>query len=420
MIARVRAGWVVPIATSVLRNGWLDIDVARSEIVALGADDAPSPYTPDRTLDLRDAVVLPGLVNAHTHLELSHLSGRVPPADAFVPWVRSMLAARFAGEPLPESAIAAAVATAIARMEASGTVAVGDIANTDVAVAPLMASSLHGVHFREALAFPEADAARVADDARRAARDAQMSFETGAGTRLVAATAPHAPYSTSAPLIQALASGLRETGGLASMHVGESAEEIEFLAHGTGAFRTLLSDLGKWDDGWRAPGAGPVDYLSSIGALHAQLLVVHGTQLTEGELATLTAAGATLVLCARSNRWVGAGTPPVAKAFASGVRLAIGTDSLASVEDLNLFAELAVLRAIAPTVPASRLLHAATRGGAEALGCTSLGYLAPGATSRVVVRVPPAGVQDVEEWLVSGAADTSDLRWLDELVRPAG
>ena len=206
---------------------------------------------------------------------------------------------------------------------------------------------------------------------------------------------------------------------MSSIHLAESPEEVEFLATGTGPFRSLLADLGAWDDTWVPPGLAPVPYLQQLGALHARLLVVHGTQLGAGELRTLADAGATLVLCPRSNRWVGAGVPPVAAAFAAGVRVAVGTDSLASVEDLNLFAELAFLREIAPDVPASRLLEAATRGGARALGCTTLGVLAPGATSRAIVRMPPAGVADVEQWLVADAADTGDLRWLDELVAHA-
>ena len=98
------------------------------------------------------------------------------------------------------------------------------------------------------------------------------------------------------------------------------------------------------------------------------------------------------------------------------MRLAVGTDSLASVADLNLFAELAALRTAAPDVPASTLLRAATWGGAQALGCRALGYLGPGASSRAMVRTAPAGVTDVEEWLVAGAADTTDLRWLDEIL----
>jgi cytosine/adenosine deaminase-related metal-dependent hydrolase len=207
---------------------------------------------------------------------------------------------------------------------------------------------------------------------------------------------------------------------VSSIHLAESPEELEFLATGTGPFRDLLTDLGSWDPAWQAPGVGPVAYLQQLGALHRHLLVVHGTQLTRPDFDVLADVGATLVLCPRSNRWVGAGVPAVADAVAAGVRLAVGTDSLASVADLNVFAELAALRGAAPAVPAATLLRAATLGGAQALALDGLGLLAPGATSRAIIRVPPAGVHDMEEWLVAEAADTTDLRWLDDITTGVG
>jgi aminodeoxyfutalosine deaminase len=235
-------------------------------------------------------------------------------------------------------------------------------------------------------------------------------------TRLVASVAPHAPYSTSAPLIQALAAGYEATRAVSSIHLAESPEELEFLATGTGPFRELLVDLGVWDESWVAPGLRPLAYLEQLDVLRRNLLVVHGTQLDSTELQQLAGSGATLVVCARSNRWVGVGVPPITAAFDAGVPLALGTDSLASVEDLNLFAELSFVRGLAPALPSSALLRAATLGGARALGLGGLGLLGPGATSRAVVRMPPAGTVDVEQWLVADAADTADLRWLDEVV----
>lgn len=412
---RVHAGWVVPIAAPVLRGGWIDVDATCGEIVGVGAEGAEPSPAPAFVIDLSEAVILPGLVNAHTHLELSHLSGAVPPAASFVDWVRSMLGVRF-GAPVTEDTVHDAVLAAIATMEATGTVGIGDIGNTDASVLPLAASSLWGVHFREALAFRRADAERVAADTMQAVRRTHHALCAGGTSRLVPSVAPHAPYSTSAPLIQALAAGYAPARAVSSIHLGESPEEIEFLATGTGPLRSLLGDLGAWDVTWQPPGLAPVPYLQQIEALHARLLVVHGTQLTPDQLNAVAAAGATLVLCPRSNRWVGAGVPPVAAAFEAGGAVALGTDSLASVEDLNLFAELAFLRGLAPDVPASLLLRAATLGGARALGLGTLGVLAPGATSRAVVRVPPAKVEDVEEWLVADAADTTDLRWLNQIV----
>ena len=137
-----------------------------------------------------------------------------------------------------------------------------------------------------------------------------------------------------------------------------------------------------------------------------------GVQFTDDDLSRLAAAGATVVTCPRSNRWTGAGTPPIDRFYASGVRVAIGTDSLASVEDLNLFSELAEVRRLAPDVPARALLASATQHGAEALGFGSeLGTLDPGKHARLLAVDLPAHVTDVEECLLAGT-QPSDMRWL--------
>jgi cytosine/adenosine deaminase-related metal-dependent hydrolase len=139
---------------------------------------------------------------------------------------------------------------------------------------------------------------------------------------------------------------------------------------------------------------------------------VHGVQLTDGELRRLADIGATLVTCPRSNEWVGAGPPPVSRFFASGVPIAVGTDSLASCPDLNVFSEVAALRRLAPEVAASRLLHAATLGGASALGFGEVaGTLSVGRRAEVIAVAVPDGTTDVEEYLCSGIQPDA-IRWL--------
>jgi cytosine/adenosine deaminase-related metal-dependent hydrolase len=198
-----------------------------------------------------------------------------------------------------------------------------------------------------------------------------------------------------------------------SVHLGESAQEIEFLRDGTGEWRALLESLGVWNAAWTPPGCGPVDYLDRLGLVNARLLAVHGVQFTGAELARLATAGATVVACPRSNAWTGAGEPPIERFYASRVRVAIGTDSLASVQDLNLFAELAEVRRLAPRVPATAILHSATLAGAEALGFASeLGSIEPGKRAELIGVRLPAAVIDVEEYLVSGVGP-ADITWLD-------
>jgi cytosine/adenosine deaminase-related metal-dependent hydrolase len=197
------------------------------------------------------------------------------------------------------------------------------------------------------------------------------------------------------------------------VHLGESREELEFLRLGTGPWRLILEELGVWTDTWQAPGCWPVEYLDRFGLVNDRLLAVHCVQLSDDELSRLAGAGATVVTCPRSNRWTGAGTPPVERFYGSAVRVAIGTDSLASVEDLNMFAELAAVRSLALGVPASRILRSATLDGAEALGFGGeLGSIEPGKRAELIaVRIPP-GIADVEEYLLRGIAE-GDVQWLD-------
>ena len=145
------------------------------------------------------------------------------------------------------------------------------------------------------------------------------------------------------------------------------------------------------------------EYLDESGFLDARVLAVHGVQMSAADLARLAARGATLVTCPRSNGHTGAGAPPIEDFYASGVRVAVGTDSLASAPDLNVFAELAAMRALAPSVPAAALLDSATRQGARALGFDAdYGTIEPGKRARLLAVDIPAGVDDVEEYLVSG------------------
>jgi cytosine/adenosine deaminase-related metal-dependent hydrolase len=291
-------------------------------------------------------------------------------------------------------------------VRAAGTSLVGDVTNTLAAYDPLLDSDLAGAIFRELLGF----SAPAPADMIATVRGEIEALMPVAWLR--PAIVPHAPYSVSPELFRAIAaaSGDRPM----SVHLGESAEELQFLRDGTGAWRELLARLGVWNDRWTPPGCGPVEYLDRLGLVGEHLLAVHGTQFTRDDLARLAAAGATVVTCPRSNRWTGAGVPPIEDFYASGVRVAIGTDSLASVADLNPFAELAEVHRLAPAVPPSRVLESATRSGAEALGfAADYGTVEPGKLADLIAIRIPGGVDDVEQYLVSGI-EPDAISWLPE------
>jgi cytosine/adenosine deaminase-related metal-dependent hydrolase len=402
-----RAAWLLPIDAPPIRDGWVQVD--RGRVVGVGGLRTASTQRSAIGSEPRVAI-LPALVNAHTHLELSWLRGRVPPGDAMPAW-----AARVIGERLSEDRTAdgvamrkAAVVAAIAEARASGTGLFGDVGNTLEAWPPLAASRLSAAVFFELLGFRGADPGSIV----AAARDRLSALPPC--HRLRATVVPHAPYSVSPDLFRAIGAGAGEA--CLSVHLGESREELQFLRDGTGPWREVLERVGAWTPEWQPPGCGPVDYLERLGLLNDRLLAVHGVQLSEKELRRLADHGATVVTCPRSNRWTGAGVPPIAGFYASGVRVALGTDSLASVEDLNLFAEMAEVRRLAPAVAAGRILRSATLDGATALGfATELGSITPGKIANLIaVRLPsdlPNGA-DVEQYLVGGV-QPSDVAWLN-------
>lgn len=401
-----RARWVLPIAAPPIRDGWVLTRDGR--IVGAGRSGAEPTGGADGVADSADVIdhgdvaILPGLVNAHTHLELSWMRGRVPPAVSMPVWAEAVIGLRRSAGPEAVGPID----TAVREVRAAGTALVGDVTNTLCAYDVMRRGGLGGAVFLEILGFSASDPGRSVAEA--AARIANLT--PAAWLRL--SIVPHAPYSVAPALFRAIgaAAGRRAI----SVHLGESPDEIRFLREGTGPWRDLLGRLGAWSDTWEPPGCGPVEYIARLGLLTERLIAVHGTQLDASALARLAGARATVVACPRSNRWTGAGDPPVGLFYASGVRVAVGTDSLASVEDLNLFGELAALHRLAPDVPASRLLESATLHGAVALGFgDEYGSIASGKRDALIAVRVPLAVADVEQYLVGGV-EPSDIRWIGE------
>ena len=402
-----RAAWVVPVDQRPLRDGWVAVDGGRIAAVGHGPPplDAVGP-----TRDLGRVALLPGLVNAHAHLELSWLRNRVPPAAAFTSWVKQLIVARGRGpERTDDPAVIDAAEAAATEARAAGTSAVGDVSNSLASVTPLAVSGMRGLVFHELLGFMETGGDLLARTAEARAAAARVH------ERVRISVAPHAPYSVSPELFQAIGAEVRRSEvPFTSVHVAESVEELELLATGTGEWARMLRWIGAWRDDWQAPGMGPVEYLDALGVIDARTMVVHGVQLSSDSLERVRARGATLVTCPRSNQWVGAGVPPIERFYQAGVPVAVGTDSLASVEDLNLFSELKTMRWLAPRLEAHRLIQSATLVGARALGLEKdLGSLAPGKLAEIVAVALPEGVADVEEYLVSGV-DVRQVSWAHE------
>ncbi|HEY7497101.1 MAG TPA: amidohydrolase family protein [Vicinamibacterales bacterium] len=388
-----RAAWVLPIDAPPIRDGWVATDDGR--VVGVGAGE---PYR-----DWNHFAILPGLINAHTHLELSWMAGKVPRCDSMGAWIRELMALR-RGSPPPEHVQRQAAADAISSARATGTIAFGDIGNSFIGADVLAEAGVASVLFHELIGFGAADArARASEGAVRVIENVRPPVRPG--------LAPHAPYSVSPDLFRAIADEAAAHRLPSSVHLGESPDEIEFIMTGRGEIAATLKHLGAWNESWSAPGVDPAEYLDSLGVLTDRLLVVHATQLRRSALDRLANRGCVIVSCPRSNRWVGAGDPPVDDFYASGAAVTFGTDSLASAPDLDMFAELAAARAIS-TVPAARLLESATLTAARALGLDAdLGSITAGKRAALLaVQIPP-DVDDVEEYLVRGVPE-ADISWL--------
>jgi aminodeoxyfutalosine deaminase len=399
---RYRADWVLPIVDDPIAAGWVAVEGGR--IMGIGGDGAADAR------DLGRVAVLPALVNAHTHLELSYLQGRIPPRERFLDWIAELMAARREFPDPADPVIIEAAKRAIVEARASGTGLVGDISNTLVTVPLLRDARTSAQVFYELLGF------NVADPVARVREARAMVKEVGADGRGVRVSlAAHAPYSVSPALFTAIRSDLdNHASPVSSVHLGESPEELEFVRKGTGPWRTMLQQLGVWTDEWRAPGTSPVAYLSDIGFLDRCVLAVHGVQFDGEDLSTLAALDMTVVSCPRSNRYVGVGSPPLEAFYAMDVDVAFGTDSLASAPDLNIFAELAEARRLAPRVPARRLLESATLTAARGLGFErDYGSIEVGKHAALIAVRVPDEVTDVEEYLVSGI-EPDAVQWLPD------
>jgi cytosine/adenosine deaminase-related metal-dependent hydrolase len=388
VLSLLRAGWVVPVSGPPIRDGVVAIGGGR--VTWIGPESGPgAPQGPVR--DLGPGVLLPGLVNAHCHLELSHLAGQLDGAEGFVPWVEALVAAR--GSASPE-VVEAATAEGVRELVATGTVAVGDVSNSVAHLEVLAGSGLAAaVVFYELLSWDPAKAESVLQFAEARAREVADELPGHVQVRLAA----HAPHSVSAPLLQALA----RRGGPAAIHVAESTAESVFLAEGAGEWAGFLERRGLGHVAFTPPRVSPVAYLDGLGTLHPTLVAAHCAQVDTADIGRLAAHGVAVAVCPRSNRRLGVRVPPVPAMLAAGVRVAIGTDSLASANSLDLMEDIALLHRDYPEIDPARLVRMATDGGAQALGLSELGTLEPGKRAALAYAPADSTPQDPLAFLVS-------------------
>ncbi len=352
--ARLPAGLMTDVAIDLAGDG--EIRDVRPGI----ASDPPS----------LDGLLIPGLINAHTHIELSHLAGLVPGGNGLVHWVRNLMAVR-----TPSNEAADQGARALAR---AGVIAALDVSNEGDTGPALRRAGLVGTVAHERIGFsPERLPVTLS------------SLRTTQVDGVVTRPSPHALYSTHPELVRA-ASAVGKVP--ATIHIGEDPAERRFLHDGGGPLADLLDELGvdwRW---WHPPGTSPVATLHALGALRPDVLLVHAVDTDDADLELILSSGARVCLCPRSNLHVSGRLAPADRYARSHIPLAIGTDGLVSSPDLDPLGEVAELVRRFPDVDPLVWLDAATQGGAAALGRRDLGRIEIGARPGLVLL---NGVRDI-------------------------
>jgi cytosine/adenosine deaminase-related metal-dependent hydrolase len=400
----IRADAILPGEERPLRDGAVVLDASDTILDAGRAEDILARHAGAPIEHVR-GVLLPGLVNAHAHVELSGLRGKVAGGSGFVPWVDRMMGIRASEQPEEDSA---AIEEGAAELEAFGTVAIGDVTNTLSAVHALARHGIGGIVFHEI--------ARL-DPARAFTRLAEMKAEYDAAAAtwptadLAYAPAPHTVYTVHPDAIRAVLASSRVRGVRTTVHLAEHPAERTFLLEGRGPFVDFARKMGFAIDGFPVPRRSPVDVAADLGLLSPDVLLVHLTDIRARELEAVVASGAPVVLCPRSNLFIEVRLPPLIEMLNAGMVPALGTDSLASNLSLDVLAEAKALGERFPSVPKGVLTDMATAAGARALGRQDLGRLAKGLRPGVLsVEGELAQSEDPCAWVLRQPATCR--RWV--------
>lgn len=391
----LRARWVFPVCAPPLENGV--VEIAEGRIVAV--HNRPGPLA----RDFGNAAIIPGLVNAHTHLELSDVAAPLDPAVPFTSWLRSVMKHRRSRASDLETALARAgaggadrsqpgkadvqggAAAGRAECAASGTTTIGDIAGVDWKPQLVAGPGPRVLAFRELLGLSPT---RIEAALARA-----REHLAGGGLR---GLSPHAPYSVHPDLLRQAVDLAVVHGAPVAVHLAETRAELELLRESQGEFIPFLEELGVWQEGIIPRGSRPLDYLREL-ARAPRALAIHGNYLDEEEIGFVAGCpNLSVIYCPRTHAYFRHDPHPWRRLLERGINVALGTDSRASNPDLSLWNELLFLRRLAPDLGPALLLELGTSSGARALGVLDeTGTIEPGKTADLaIVELPPRDSTD--------------------------
>jgi len=383
----LRARYVFPVSSPPIPGGVVVLQAG--QIVEVGTRGSA------QVTDLGNVAILPGLVNAHTHLEFSRLDrplGR--PGIGFVDWIRLVIEYRCRAR----GALQEGIALGLAESRRCGTTALAEIAQPGWPVEQFASGNTVATVLLELIGPTDSRAAASI----KLAQDHVASARPGCAWRV--GLSPHAPYSVHPDLLAGAVSIAACHGIPLAMHLAESQEEIEWLESGGGPLGEFLSRLDGFEPAAFPPGRRVLDYLRIL-AQAPRALVVHGNYLRDKEIAFLAARAdrMAVVYCPRTHAYFRHEDYPLKKLLAAGVNVALGTDSRATAPDLSLLAEMRFIARHNHAIDGPTILTLGTLAGARALGCEhQMGSLEPGKlASLAVIALPECDAPDPHELVLN-------------------
>ena len=426
------AEWVLPVTSPPIRHAAVVTD--NDLLVFVGsraaADIRPEFLDADR-IDFGRAAILPGLVNTHSHLELTVMRGFLE-SLSFRNWILKLTTTKY--ERLTTADMQASALLGTAEAIRAGVTTLADTGDSRGAFDALLASGLRGIAYRECFGPDPATAERSLEELRT--KVSEMREHETPSVRV--GISPHAPYTVSGRLFELLTRYAGRESLDVCIHAAESQAEEDLLLRGAGEFADGLRSRGIH---WRTPGLSTIRYFSSIGVLESAPLLVHCVRAGEEEIRLLVESGSRVAHCPKSNAKLGHGTAPLERMLAAGVTVGVGTDSVASNNRCDLIGEAQFCgllhRATSKNYQfpaAETLLRLATIDGARALRLDHLiGSLEPGkqadlialdltGTANTPVHDPTAAIifsasaGDIRHTVVAGQVlfDGKQVRTLDE------
>ena len=370
----LKSRFVVPVNSPVIEDGAVIVHDGR--IIAVGPADE---LNDESVIDYGDAAICPGFVNAHTHLELSHLAGRVPPSPDFTGWLRHLMEI-VDDEPPTHAQVQAAAVAGIEQSLCAGVTMVGDITRFPAWTRDVLADSvLRAVSFGEVIAI----------GGRRhlltGRLDAAASLEQQTA-RLRIGISPHAPYTVEPDAMRACGRRAEDIAAPLCVHLAETPDEGQFTRSGEGVLADYLRNLGIWDDQIPIHGGGPIEAAMCTGLLRSNTIIAHANYVTDEDIEVIAGAGASVAYCPRTHRAFGHMPHHFREMLARGINVCIGTDSLASNPSLSILDELRFLRRETDDLSSDQIMAMGTQNGARALGfAETAGTITPGRPADLVV-----------------------------------